>query len=117
MSKKPRLVRVNARSQAWYRSDISTGECSKIDITTPHFGLTQMIKEPTQFESLSALCQLNLYYQTNLAIHSGVDPSLHPNYYYQIVLSKFNWKFYDPLSYERLVWHCKHADTDIIKIT
>ena len=53
------LVRINARSQAWYKSNISTGECSKIDTTT--FGLIQIVKEPTH--NLNC-CPSSLYFST-----------------------------------------------------
>ena len=51
--------------------------------------------------------------QTNLAVDSGVNPSLHKKCH-QIIHHKFNLTIAYPPPYERLVWDYKRANTDAI---
>ena len=48
-------------------------------------------------------------------MHSGVHSSLHPNCQVQVVFAKFNFTFFYPLPYKRLVWHYQQANSDLIK--
>ena len=106
----------NARMQGWYQNDMTTFEGCKMDIATFQFGLSQIIKEPTHILSNSASCiDLIFTSQSNLVMHSGVHPSLHPNCHHQIVFAKFNLTVFYPPPYKRLVWHYQQANTDLIK--
>ena len=44
-----------------------------------------------------------------------MHPSLHPNCHYQVIYAKFNLKVHYLPPYEHEVWHCKEADTDLIR--
>ena len=68
-----------------------TVEGSKIDAATSQFSLSQIIKEPTNILSnLASFIDLIFTFQSNLIIHSGLHPSLHPNFYHEVVFAKFN---------------------------
>ena len=106
----------NAEMQGWYHNDITTFEGCKVDIATSQFGLSQIVKEPTHILSNSASCtDLIFTSQPNLVMHSGVHPSLLPNYHHQIVFAKFNITVFYPPPYKRLVWHYQQPNTDLIK--
>ena len=95
------LAGFNARSQSWYKNIILTAEGSKIDISFYHFGLIQVLKEATHNLKSYATCVDSIFNsQIILVMHSGVDPSLHPNYHHQVVSLKFNLKIYYPPPYE-----------------
>ena len=98
------------------QNDITTFEGCKIDIATSQFCLSQIIKEPTHTLSNSASCiDLIFTSQPNLAMHSGIHPSLHLNCHHQIIFAKFNLAiFYFP-PYKRLVQHYQQANRDLIK--
>ena len=51
----------------------------------------------------------------NLAIESGVHPSLHPNCHHLITYNKFNLKIHYPPPYEREIWHYDQANVDHIR--
>ena len=63
--------------------------------------------------------------QPNIAVESGVHPSLHPNSHRQVIYAKFNLKIYYPLPYlikvghykeaKIKVGHYKEANADLIK--
>ena len=84
--------------------------------TTSQFSLIQVIKEPTHILSNSASCiDLIFTSQPNVVMHSGVQPSLHPNCYHEVIFAKFNlFIFYPPLC-KGLVWYYQQANTDLIK--
>ena len=54
------------------------------------------------------------FYWPNVAVNSGVHPSLHVKYHHQIIHCKFNLMIVYPPPYERLVWDYKRANTDAI---
>ena len=105
-SKKPFLIVLlgdfNARMQGWYQNNITTSEGCKIDIATSHFGLSQIIKEPTHIlRNLVSWTDLTFMSQPNLVMPSGVHSSLHQNCHHQIVLVKFNFTVsYPPSTYQ-----------------
>ena len=105
-SKKPFLIVLlgdfNARMQGWYQNNITTSKGCKIDIATSHFGLSQIIKEPTHIlRNLVSWTDLTFMSQPNLVMPSGVHSSLHQNYHHQIVLMKFNFSVsYPPSTYQ-----------------
>ena len=119
-NKNPFLIAVlddfNARLQGWYQNDLTTFERCKIDIAASQFGLSQIIKEPTHILTNSASCIYLIFTsQPNLVMHSGVQPSLHPNCYHQVIFAKFNLFIFYPPPCKRLVWYYQQANTDLIK--
>ena len=46
---------------------------------------------------------------------SGIHTSLHESCLRHIIRSKFDLKNFYPLPYERSIWHCIQANTDLIK--
>ena len=71
---------------------------------TSHYGLTQIINEPTHIvEDASSCIDLIFTSQPNIVLDSRVHSSLHPNSHHQIVFAKFNLKVYYPPPYERHV--------------
>ena len=57
----------------------------------------------------------HFYRSTNLAINSGIKPSLHENCHHQITYAKFNLKIIYPPPYQRLVWDYKNANASSIQ--
>ena len=92
----------NAKSQTWFKNDIASYEGPKRDVLTCSHELHQLINEPTHLLDSSSSCiDLIFTFQTNLAMESGFQPSLHPNFHHQLVLAKFDLSIYYPPSYER----------------
>ena len=105
----------NARSTAWWADDTTNTEGIHLESLTSTHGFHQLISEPTHILPNSSSCiDLIFTNQPNLAIDSGVHPSLHPNCHHQIVFSKFNLKIEYPPPYKRLVWDYNKAKTDSI---
>ena len=52
--------------------------------------------------------------QPNLVMESSARLSLYPNCHHQIVLVKFNSKFFYPPPYEHKIWRYNKANTDLI---
>ena len=114
---------VNATLQGWhqnnittfevYKIDITTFEVYKIDITTSQFSLRQIIEEPTHILNTSA-SSIDLI-STNVVIHFGVHPSIHPNSHHQVVFAEYNLSIFYPPPYNRLVWHYQQVITNHIK--
>ena len=55
--------------------------------------------------------------QLNLAVNSGVHPSLHVKCHHQIIHCKFNLMIVYPSPYEHLVWDYKRDNTDAINMS
>ena len=114
---------VNATLQGWhqnnittfevYKIDITTFEVYKIDITTSQFSLRQIIEEPTHILNTSA-SSIDLI-STNVVIHFGVHPSIHPNSHHQVVFAKYDLSIFYAPPYNRLVWHYQQVITNHIK--
>ena len=81
-------------------------------VLTCQYELTQ----PTHLSDNYRSC-INLIFtsQPNLAVDFGIHPSLHENCFHLISYSKFDLKIFYPPPYERTVWHCRQADTVLIK--
>ena len=85
----------NAKSHNWYKDDKNTASGSKLEVMTSHYGLTQIINEPTHILEDSSFCiDLVFTSQPNMVLGSGVHSSLHPNSHHQIVFAKFDLKFF-----------------------
>ena len=94
----------NAKSKNWYSQDKTSFKGKNIESATSHFGLYQLINEPTHLSENSSSC-INLIFtsQSNLVVESGVHPSLHPNCHHQIVFAIFNLMISYPPPYSREV--------------
>ena len=97
-------------------TDKATPEVAKLDNLTSQYGLTQILKEPTNISDNYRSCiDLLFISQSNLVVDFGIHPSLHDNCHRQIIYSKFDLKiFYSPPN-EKTVWHYQQADTELIK--
>ena len=63
----------NVKCKTWYNCDKTTLEGSKLDALTSHFGLQQLIHEPTHILEKSSSCiDLIFTTQPNLIMESGV---------------------------------------------
>ena len=105
----------NARSKSWWPEDVTSHEGTHIESLTTMHGLQQLISDPTHLLPNSSSC-IDLIFtdQPNLAVNSGVHPSLHVKSHHQIIHCKFNLMIVYPPPYERLVWDYKRANTDAI---
>ena len=84
----------NAKSNDWFKADITSLEGSKIDTITSSYGLNQLIQEPTHILNSSSSCiDLIFTSQPNLVMESGIHSSLHSNCHHQIVFDQFNLFF------------------------
>ena len=80
------------------------------------YGLNQLIAEPTRLLPNSSSCtDLIFTDQPNLAIDSGVHPSLQSNCHHQITYCKFTLIINYPPPYNQQAWDYKKADTTLIK--
>ena len=106
----------NAKSKNWSEGDRSTIEGSKIEFLTSQFGLSQIIKEPTNILENSCSCiDLIFTTQPNMVLESGVHHSLHQNCHHQIIFAKFNLKVYYLPPYERTIFHYSQANVEHIQ--
>ena len=106
----------NVQSNLWYKNDKATNEGLKIDSFISHFGLHQLMNEPTHLtRNTSSYIDLIFTSQPNLVMESGIHSSLHENCHHQITYAKFNLKIYYPPSYEREVWHYQKANIENIR--
>ena len=89
-----------------YPLDRTSYEGNIIETNNSHFGLQQLIPDPTHFLGKSSSCiDLNLTSQLNMVGNSGAHSSLHTNCHHQTIFAKFNLKIYYPPPYEQEVWH------------
>ena len=68
----------NARSKSWWPEDVTSHEGTHIESLTTMHGLQQLISDPTHLLPNSSSC-IDLIFtdQSNLAVNSGIHPSLH----------------------------------------
>ena len=90
----------------------------KIENLTFHFGLHQVIKEPTHISDTFSSC-INLIFtsHTSLMIDTRVHSSPLLNFHYQIISVKYNLKTIYPPLYVWGVWHHKDANIELIRRT
>ena len=94
----------NARSANWWKNDLSTSECTKVDSLTTSYGLSQIISDPAHILPNSSPCiDLIFKKQPNLVKESGFHPSFHPKCHHQIIFAKLSLKVEYPPLYERLI--------------
>ena len=83
----------NAKSYNWSINDTTTPEGAQIDNMTSLYRMKQLISEPTHIlHHSSSYVDLIFTNQPNIVMDSGVDSSLHPKCYHQIIYSKLNLK-------------------------
>ena len=105
----------NAKSKSWSINDTTTEEGIILENLTSLFGIKQLISDPTHSLQHSSSCiDLIFVNQPNLAIDSGIQPSLHQNCHHQIIFGKLNLKIEYPTPYAREVWDYGKAQTDLI---
>ena len=84
---------LNAKSKNWHPSDRTTYEGNIIETITSHFGLHQLIHDPTHILGKSSSCiDLIFTSQPNMAVNSGVHSSFHANCLIRRAIHEFNWK-------------------------
>ena len=104
----------NARSSKW-TDDETTQEDLKIENLLSHFSLSKEINKPTHIsQNFNCSIDMLLTNQQNLFTDSGVYNSLHSNCHHPIIYGKFNLIIFCPPPNERHIWHCKHANADMI---
>ena len=107
---------LTAKSKNWHPSDRTTYEGNIIETITSHFGLHQLIHDPTHILGKSTSCiDLIFTSQPNMVVNAGVHSSLRVNCHDQIVFAKFDLKIYYLPPYEREVWHYQEADSILIR--
>ena len=80
---------------------MTSPEGTGIDSLTTVHGLQQILSELTHLLPNSLSCiDLIFTVQPNLAVDSGVHPSLHPNCHHQIIYCKFSLMIEYPPPYE-----------------
>ena len=83
----------SVRSSSWWADDIDTIEGTRLESVTSYYGLYQIINEQTRIIPSSASCiDLIFTKQPILVTNSGVHPSLHQDYYHQIIFAQINLK-------------------------
>ena len=106
----------NANLRRWHDKDSSISEGISIENITSHFGLHQVINEPTHILENSSSCfDLIFTSQPNLLAESGTQSSLHPNCHHQIIYTKFNLEVIYPPLYAREVWHYQDSHVGLIR--
>ena len=69
----------NVKLHNRYKGDKTTSSRTKLEIMTSHYGLTQIVNEPTHIlEDASSCIDLIFASQPNVVLDSGVHSSLHP---------------------------------------
>ena len=107
---------LDAKLKNWYPLGRTTYEGNIIETFTSHFGLHQLIHDPTHILGESSSC-IDLIFTSQLimVVNSGVHSPVHANCHHQIVFEKFDLKIYYPPPYECEVWHYQEADSILIR--
>ena len=80
---------LNAKSKNWYPSDRTTYEGNITETITSHFGLHQLIHDPTHILGKSSSCRdLTFTSQPYMIVNSRVHSSFHANCHRQIVFAQ-----------------------------
>ena len=109
----------NAHSQLWWPDGDTTPEGSALEDLFTLLGLSQLISEPTNFESHKnpSCIDLIITDQPNLILDSETRPSLDPYCHHQIIYGKINFRIPPPPPFERKIWHFKRANLAAIKMS
>ena len=74
---------INAKFIKWCSTDETTPEGTKLDNVTSQYGLTQILKEPTDISDNYRSCiDLIFTSQPNLVVYFNIHPSLNENYHH-----------------------------------
>ena len=77
--------------------------------------MKQVITEPKHILGNSTSCIYLIFSnQPKLIMDSGVHPTPHSKCHNQIIYSKINLKYVDPLPYTRKIWDCNRSEIDLI---
>ena len=87
---------------------------SQIDSQATDYGLQQLISDPTHILPNSSTC-IDLINKPNLAVDSGVHPSLNTICHHQINFCEFNLIIEYSPHYQCLVWNYKRANVNSMK--
>ena len=81
----------NARYKSWSLEDVTSHEGGHIESLTIMHGLQKLISDPSHLLPNSSSCiDLIFIDQPNLAVNSGIHPSLHVKCHHQIIHCKCN---------------------------
>ena len=107
----------NAHCLNWWSDGDSNHEGTAIDNAFSTLGLSQIIHEPTNFETNKNPSCIDLVFcdQPNLVMESGVRPSLDSFCKHQIIYCKLDLKIPMAPSFHRKLWHYKRANEVLIK--
>ena len=85
----------NARSSSWRINDKRNYDRTRIDYLATQHDLKQLIKEPIYlFENSCSCIGLIFISQLNLAMDTGIRPSLQTYYHHLVFYAKFNLKIH-----------------------
>ena len=106
----------NGHSQFWWPEGGSNLEGSKIEELFTSLNLTQIIADPTNFETGKNPSCIDLIVtdQPNLILDCGTRGSLDPRCHHQIIYGKVNFRIPPPPPCERTIWHYHRANTAYI---
>ena len=105
-----------AKSNNWFKTDITSLEGSMIYTITSSYGLNELIQEPTHILNSSSSCiDLTFTSQQNSFIESGIHSLLHSYCQHQKVFAKFILSIFYPPPYEGTVWYYERANTELIR--
>ena len=95
----------------------TTPEGTEIEHLLSSLGLSQVICEPTNFESNKKPSCIDLVItdQPNLVLHSGTRASLDPYCHHQIIYCKVNFRIPPSPPVDRKIWHFNRANLAAIK--
>ena len=93
----------NAHSQLWWPDGDTNHQGTEIEELFTKLSLSQVISEPTNFESNKTPSCIDLIVtdQPNIILDSGTRASLDSNCHHQIMFCKVNFKIPPPLPFER----------------
>ena len=96
----------NGHSKLWWPLGDTTPEGSSIEEMATLLGLSQLIKDPTNFEPNKKPPCIDLIFtdQPNLVLENGTRSSLDSFCHHQITYCHFNLKIPPPLPFKRTFW-------------
>ena len=107
----------NGHSQLRWPLGDTTPEGSSIDEITSLLGLSQLLKDPTNFEPNKKPSCIDFIFtdQPNLVLESGTRSSLDSFCHHQITYCRFNFKIPPPPPFKRKIWLYDNANVTMIK--
>ena len=107
----------NGKCHNWWPDGEETIEGRVIEDMLSSLGLSQIISEPTNFETGKKPSCIDLIVtdQPNIILDSGTRDSLDSFCHHQIIYGKANFRIPPPLPFERKIWHFNRANAAAIK--